>query len=182
MSKDIYDSPSFNKRRKNIFYENSQSFLATMKECSTLEEIKRKNETATFEFFKTTPELFNQFLLQKFRIKSIIEFLDICHRKKINFTLPNNICVAFKNEANYAELSHFFLYHNNLVLRTYVGNFLNLHDKMLYKFILIHANFDLEKCTAGFHYSTDSFQFLIKNSALFDLTVAYNDVRKDESL
>lgn len=180
MNKDIYDSP-YTERRKNIFYESSREVLSNLPECNTMEEIEEKNELAMYEFFKVKQETFNTYLKRKFEVDGIFVFLNICFKKNFSISLPHMICVAFRNETNYAELFHLFLHSYNPILKTHIGVFPNLHDKFLYTFSLINANFDLEKCNSGFHYSTDKYQFVIKTSVQFDIILAYHEISKGES-
>lgn len=139
------------------------------------------------KMFKVPTELMNLFLNNYFGINGIYSFMKIYSKLHagIEFAMPvpETIYYLFGYENNPEVIKKLLTgYQASVGVMGGSSTFLNLHTNDIYKLTIIAAGFDLECIDSpflGYHYKNKNFHFVIKSSSQMDLTILYNNLRKE---
>ncbi len=164
--------------RKKLFIENLPSCQTVTDVIAKRNEIK--SSSSRLILLKTPKTVLDSFLKKLFNGIDLFKFMRIYSKLHIGeeFLLPvpeSIICMFYELHSKDAEKLNSIVEQQNRILTTNLHDGpLNLHDNTIATFTLVEAKgIDLSKLYGGYTYSDGNFNFFIKSSIQFDLTVFY---------
>ncbi len=168
-------------------FEVDDSFYRSLPHFNSVEELKKKKLSKKVDIFQTPAKTLDDFLKDVFDGIGIAELMRIYNKQHLGkeFCLPvvtPQVTCYFKEYDDENKLLNMLKDYQRSIVQGPFRTYLNLHNDTVYKFTLIHADFDLkanaDKFFFGYHHESENFHFFIKASIQFDLTVVYAEFKK----
>ena len=162
-------------------------FLGILPNCQSVDIIKAEQEKLNPYFtrvtlLKTPKKTLDAFLKEMFNGMELFDFMRTYAKLHIGeeFVLPvaeSIICMFYNLSSGSADIMNSIIELNSFILTENLNDGpLHLHDNSITTFTLVKADgVDFNDLWGGHKYSTDNFNFFIKSSNQFDLTVFYEE-------
>lgn len=163
-----------------------QHFISNLPICQTVADILEKEQNCSptaHTIFKTPKETLDGFLKERFGGLELFEFMKIYSKLHIGqeflLPVPDSIICMFYEATDVEALKSQINSNENILTQNLNDGPLNLHVDSIATFTLVKASdVDLSKLLGGYQYSYGNFNFFIKSSMQFDLTVVYEEKKQ----